>query len=73
MPEFVNGQQIQQWFASKGIAVGYQRCLEIKKQLKAMHEDVMLPNSKVIPLIWLEESYGERAYKGKKKKKDAQL
>ena len=67
--EFVNGQQIREMFAEAGLKIGRAKACEIKNQLKKEHPDVILPNEKVIPKIWVLEKYGTQVYR--KKKKDA--
>ena len=64
--KFVNGTQIRELFKEAGIRISARRASQIKKELKDKHPDAILPDSNVIPEIWLEETYGVKAYKTKK-------
>lgn len=65
---FVNAADIKRMFGESGTAISYSKALKIKNELKDKHVAVSLPNEKVIPKAWVLEEYGEKAYKGKKKK-----
>lgn len=66
--KFITAKDIERMFKESGFPIGYQKARAIKKKLISLHSDVLLPNKNVIPLIWLEEAYGDIAYKSKKKK-----
>lgn len=68
--KFINAVDIQRYFKEAGHPMGYVRALKIKKDLKAQHPNVMLPDEKVIPESWLLEAFGELAYSKAKTKKD---
>lgn len=66
LAKFITAKDIEDIFREGGFPISYSKALEIKKELKAEHKNVKLPNKFVIPLIWLEEAYGELAYQGRK-------
>lgn len=66
LAKFITAKDIEDIFREGGFPISYKRALEIKKELKAEHKGVKLPNKYVIPLSWLEDAYGELAYQGKK-------
>lgn len=66
LAKFITAKDIEDIFRDGGFPISYSKALEIKKELKTEHKNVKLPNKFVIPLIWLEEAYGELAYQGKK-------
>lgn len=63
---FVNGKQIKQLFEEAGVIISPRRANQIKKQLKDAHPNAILPDPNVIPMQWIEEIYGVKAYKTKK-------
>lgn len=66
--EFVNARQIQGLFCESGFTISYNRAKDIKKELKDEHNDVALPDKRVIPVAWVYEKYGVEAYCDKEKK-----
>lgn len=66
LAKFITAKDIEDIFREGGFPVSYKRALEIKKELKAEHKGVKLPNKYVIPLVWLEDAYSELAYQGKR-------
>ena len=70
MERFVNGKEFQSLYnaANATNQISYPRALKLLKQIKAMHDDCLLPYDNVIPMTWVEEALGKGAYARKKKK-----
>lgn len=60
---FITAKDIERIFRQNGFPISYNKALKIKKGLLEKHENVILPNKYVIPLTWLQEIFGEKAYK----------
>lgn len=61
--KFVNAKEIKQLFAASGTIVGYEKCIQIRKELRKAHPNVVMPNKRVIPISWIYEVYGIESYK----------
>lgn len=66
LAKFITAKDIEDIFREGSFPISYSKALEIKKELKAEHKGVKLPNKYVIPLVWLEDAYSELAYQGKR-------